>query len=157
MIDVHDSNSQRTFFCLNHFITAQTYRICIPTIDEEAEPLTSSQPYAPHDDRDAASSSWKKWSVRAGIVTLVAVLGSVAMDAAFRGPNVDVALREAGTWSSGHGKMCEGKHCHEEAKVRSHSDKHATENAGKSGKEVSSKSDKEAQSSAGDLFDDMRE
>ena len=130
--------------------------------DVEAEPLTSPQPYAPHsnsNDHDATPSSWKKWSVRAGIVTLVAILGSLAMDAAFRGPNADVTLREAGTWSSSHGKrMCEGKQCREEAKVKSHSEKHEMKHSKKSGKELSDKSGKkEVQSSANDLFDDMRE
>lgn len=117
----------------------------IQSTDEEAEPLTNV-PYAPPRNDDSPSS-FKKWSLRIGLLAAVAMAGHALMS----GSSANDAVQQAGMLSSHHHES-KGK---APMKPRSGKADKEMKFSGKSAKEVAAKSDKE-KSSENELFDEER-
>jgi hypothetical protein len=111
--------------------------------DEEAEPLTNNNHYAPPRSNDDTSSSFKKWSFRLGAIAIAAMAGYAAVQASIS----DASVRNAAVLSHGHHPEPKGK---EEPKQ-----KHLSGKAEKDMK-VAGKAEKE-KSSDDELFDEERE
>lgn len=117
----------------------------IQSTDEEAEPLTNV-PYAPPRNDDS-QSSFKKWSLRIGLLAAFAMAGHALMS----GSSANDAVQQAGMLSSHHHES-KGK---APMKPRSGKADKEMKFSGKAGKEVAAKSDKE-KSSENELFDEER-